>query len=339
MKFVHTADTHLGFEITRVKQSDLVGRRRRADAIYENFLRVVQHALEIEADLFMHSGDFFNKYYIPREALDELIRPIVELSRAGTRVLIIPGNHERSEFPFDLFHGEKGVFVFDRPNTLSFDFSGYTVGIAGFPFIRQNSKMTFHKALEETEYKGLRSDLNILMTHQAFDMACVGPADFVFRVSRPDTVSRHAVPLDFDYIAAGHIHRCQILEHPMKPGLNFVYPGSTQRISFAEMYEEKVFVEGELLDNRIETRLVPLPVYEMETVQIKAAGLTAEDCLNAIRGQFWRFDEERVIRFKLTGGNKTADYPDLDLERIRTEMPPVLECQFVSQVGNRWVVR
>jgi DNA repair exonuclease SbcCD nuclease subunit len=83
LKFVHTADTHLGFEITKVKQSDVEGRRRRADAIYENFSRVVQHALEIEADLFMHSGDLFNKYYIPREVLDELIRPIVELGKVA----------------------------------------------------------------------------------------------------------------------------------------------------------------------------------------------------------------------------------------------------------------
>ncbi|UCG12050.1 MAG: metallophosphoesterase [Deltaproteobacteria bacterium] len=337
MKFVHTADTHLGFEITRVKQSDPGGRGKRADAIYQNFLRIVEHTVEIEADLFMHCGDLFNKYYIPKETLDELVRPIFNLSKAGTRVLLIPGNHERSEFPFDLFHGAKGVFVFDQPKTLSFEVSGYTVGIAGFPFIRQNSKTTFHKALEQTEYKSLRTDLNILMTHQAFDTASVGPVDFVFRASRPDTVSRNTVPLDFDYIAAGHIHRYQILDHPMKPGLNFVYPGSTQRISFAEMNEEKGFVEGELLDNRIETRLVPLPTYEMEIVEIEAAGLTIEDCSNTIRSHFWRFDEERVIRFKLTGGKRAADYPAIDLERIRMEMPPVLECQFVTQVGSRWV--
>ncbi len=99
----------------------------------------------------------------------ELVEPIFELAKSGTRFLIIPGNHERSEF--------------------------------------------------------------------SFDQASVGPNDFVFRSGRQDTVSRATTPLDFDYIAAGHIHRYQVLDHPLKPGI--VYPGSTQRISFAEMYEYK----------------------------------------------------------------------------------------------------
>ena len=216
---------------------------------------------------------------------------------------------------------------------------GYMVGIAGFPFIREDSKWTFLKALEETEYGDLRSDFNFLVTHQAFDQATVGPVDFTFHTGRRDTVSRHTIPLDFDYIAAGHIHRYQILPHPLKPGLNFVYPGSTQRISFAEMDEEKGFVEGEILNNRIETRFVPLPVYDMEIVRIEAAGLSAKDCENELESQFWRCSENIVIRFSLTGGAKEKDYPDIDFHEVRAKMPPVLECQFAVKTKNRWVMR
>ncbi len=339
MKFVHTADTHLGFDVIKVPQSDPEGRRKRADSIFENFTTVVQHALEIEADLFIHSGDLFNKYYIPREALDILIQPFIKLTRAGVRVLIIPGNHERSEFPFDLFHGQRGLYVFDRPRSLCFTINGYAVGIAGFPFIREDSRRTFFGALEETEYDELKTDLNFLVTHQAFDQACVGPVNFVFRAGRSDTVSRHEVPVDFDYVAAGHIHRYQALSHPLKPALNFVYPGSTQRMSFAEMYEEKGFVEGEVLNNRIETRFIPLPAYDMEIVQLEASGMAACECEEAIRSQFWRFSEDMVIRFNLKGGSRLCDYPDIDFDRIRAEMPPVLECQFVLRAGKRWVQR
>jgi DNA repair protein SbcD/Mre11 len=299
LKFVHTADTHLGFEITRMAQSDPGGRGRRADSIFRNFRSTVEHALEIEADLFIHSGDFFNKYYIPREILDDLVQPFSELIAAGTRVLLIPGNHERSEFPFDLFHGQPGIFVFDRPGSVCLKVDGYSIGIAGFPFIREYSKRVFFEALQETEYRGLRADLNFLVTHQAFDQAVVGPIGFTFRGTRSDTVLREAVPTDFDYIAAGHIHRYQILEHLLKPRLHFVYPGSVQRMSFAEKDEEKGFVEGELLNGRIETRFLPLPAYEMEMVEIKAAGLSGADCENAIRGQFWRCHEDLVLRLIL----------------------------------------
>ena len=339
MKFIHTADTHLGFEITKIAQSDPLGRQNRADSIFENFVSIVEQAIEVGADLFIHSGDLFNKYYIPREVLDELIRPFTDLVKAGIPVLLIPGNHERSEFPFDLFHGAKNVFVFDRPKSLSLTLDGYSVGIAGFPFIREDSRRTFLRALEETEYEGLRSDFNILVTHQAFDQATVGPVDFTFRKGRPDTVSRQTVPLDFEYVAAGHIHRYQVLYHPLSPGLHFVYPGSTQRISFAEMNEEKGFVMGEVLNDRIETRFLPLPVYDMEIVKIEADGLSAGDLEEAIEAQFWRFEDDLVIRFNLTGGKRLSDYPDLDYQRLRAKMPPILECQFVMRAGERWVMR
>ncbi|MBU2499635.1 MAG: exonuclease SbcCD subunit D [Proteobacteria bacterium] len=339
MKFVHTADSHLGFEVVKTAPSPGKGRQRRAEWIFRNFVTVVDHAMEIEADLFIHSGDLFNKYYIPRERLDDLIKPLLDLERAGIPVLIIPGNHERSQFPFDLFHGAKGVFVFDRPKSISLTLDGYSVGVAGFPFIREDSKRTFLKALHETAYEEMRSDLNILVTHQAFDGATVGPGDYTFRPSRSDTVSRGTLPDDFSYIAAGHIHRYQILNHPSKPGLPLVYPGSIQRISFAEMDEEKGFVEAELLHGRIETRFIPLPAWDMEMVEIEAAGRTSEDVEEAIRAQFWRFGEEMVIRFNLTGGERTSDYPDIDLEKMRAEMPPVLECQFAVRVGKRWIKR
>jgi 3',5'-cyclic AMP phosphodiesterase CpdA len=147
LKFVHTADTHLGFEITRINQSDPHGRQKRADHIFKNFLAVLDHTRDIEADLFIHSGDLFNKYYIPRDILDELVQPIMKLAKSGTSILIIPGNHERSEFPFNLFQGSSGIYVFDQPKSLSFDLKGYSVGIAGFPFIPKDSKRTFLKAL------------------------------------------------------------------------------------------------------------------------------------------------------------------------------------------------
>ena len=337
MKFVHTADTHLGFEFLKRPLDDKTGRRRRAEWIYNNFLDVAKHALEIEADLFIHSGDLFNKSYIPRENLDLLIEPFIRLSKAGIRTLIIPGNHEKSEFPFDLFHGLKNIFIFDRPKSLCFELNGYKVGVAGFPFIRDHSRRTFLDALKETEFGEIRSDFNILLAHQAFDGATVGPAEFTFNAGRPDTVSRETIPLDFEYIAAGHIHRCQVLSHPLKPRLKIVYPGSVQRMSFAEMNEDKAFVIGEVVGNRVETRFMPLPSWDMEIVEIEAGDRTSGEVEADIKEQFWRFRKDIVIRFNLTGGTQRRDYPKIDVESLRKEMPPVLECQFMIKTAKGWI--
>ena len=37
------------------------------------------------------------------------------------------------------------------------------------------------------------------------------------------------------------------------------------------MHEDKGFIEGELLHDRIETRFIPLPAWDMEMVEVKAA--------------------------------------------------------------------
>jgi hypothetical protein len=105
------------------------------------------------------------------------------------------------------------------------------------------------------------------------------------------------------------------------------------------MFEEKGFVEGELLNGRIETRFITLPAYEMEIVEIEAAGLTAKECEDEIASQFWRFSEDRVIRFNLAGGTRASDYPDVDFKSIRRRLPPALECQFLIKVGKRRIMK
>jgi hypothetical protein len=77
----------------------------------------------------------------------------------------------------------------------------------------------------------------------------------------------------------------------------------------------------------------------MEIVEIEAAGRNAQDCENAIRSQFWRFHEDLVLRFNLTGGTKGSDYPAIDFEGLRAKMPPILECQFAVKTKNKWIMR
>ena len=76
----------------------------------------------------------------------------------------------------------------------------------------------------------------------------------------------------------------------------------------------------------------------MEIVEIKAGGLSSEECREAIRSQFWRFDEDRVSRFNLTGGDKIRDCPPVDFQKLRAEMPPILECQLAIKAGQKWVI-
>lgn len=105
------------------------------------------------------------------------------------------------------------------------------------------------------------------------------------------------------------------------------------------MEEEKGFVAGEMEGGSVYVRFVPVPAHDMEIVEIRAAGLTAEACRRAIEAQHRRLREDLVIRFNLTGGSAISDYPDLDFRSIRAAMPPVMECGFAIRAGTRWVYR
>jgi len=41
----------------------------------------------------------------------------------------------------------------------------------------------------------------------------------------------------------------------------------------------------------------------------------------------------------LTGGASQKDYPQIDFDRLRLEMPPILECQFAIRAGKRWIAK
>jgi DNA repair exonuclease SbcCD nuclease subunit len=68
------------------------------------------------------------------------------------------------------------------------------------------------------------------------------------------------VPEELDHVALGHIHRAQDLVHPRRPGLRLSYPGSTERTSRAERFEEKGYLLGELVPGGLRRhRFVVLP--------------------------------------------------------------------------------
>jgi len=339
MRFVHTADTHLGFDILKGCPHGAPQRARWAASIHSNFRKVLQHVRQSGADLLIHSGDLFHQNHFPENTFHELVRPLVRLAQEGTAVVVVPGNHEKGEFPFDLFHGAPGIFVLDRPKSLVLHLEGFAVGICGFPYLKGDSRALFPKALDEAEHKGSCADLHFLVTHQAFHGATVGPQGYMFRASRLDTVPLESIPPWFDYVAAGHIHRHQILRHPENPDLAIAYPGSTQRMSLAERHEPKGFLEGEVSNNRVEFTFVPLPACPMEVIQVEAGGMDLKACEEAIRSHFWRIEQGAIVRFNLTGGSSPGDYPAVDFKGLRAELPQVLQCQFALRTGRRWVQR
>ena len=239
------ADSHLGFDHPVRPR---VRRRRRGEDFLANHRRALAAAVELEAHLVVHGGDVFHKPAVPASLVHQAFEPIKAVADAGIPVFVVPGNHERSRIPFDWLARHRGVHVFGTAGTTTVEVGAVRVAVSGFPCIRKQARKRFPGVVADTGWPEHEAQLRVLVTHQAFEGATVGPSDFVFRKNHD--VLRHAdVPDAFAAVLSGHIHRHQVLERDLahRPlAVPVFYPGSVERTAFAEMDEAKGFLLLEL---------------------------------------------------------------------------------------------
>ena len=199
MKFIHTADIHLGAAFLEKNQ------------LFESFERIIEDAKNEKVDVLMISGDLFNKQPLLKE-----LREINALfSRIGnTKVFIIAGNHDfiKKDSYYNSFNWNENV-IFIKGNKISrIDVDKLNLSIYG---------MSYHnREIRENIYDNLTPDneerINILMAHGGDETH--GPINFQ---SLNDS--------GFDYIALGHIHKYS------EPINNYaIYPGSIEPLDINE---------------------------------------------------------------------------------------------------------
>src|SRR6266566_6962084 len=105
MKIVHTADTHLGNagfglgELVEDPYRPRVMVRQRQLDIQNGFIAAVDTALAADADIFLHSGDLFDSARPAAFAIDFAMSQIARLTKEGTAVVIVEGNHSYPRDP------------------------------------------------------------------------------------------------------------------------------------------------------------------------------------------------------------------------------------------------
>lgn len=235
VRVLHLADSHIGAQLPARPRLRIP---RRGDDFIRSFEHALGLALAHDVDLVLHAGDVFDESQPSSAALAAAAKPLLQVAAAGIPVVIVPGNHERSALPASLLLSHPNLHILHEPRVLHFEFRGHCVAVAGFPCLRRNSAVRFAGALNATGWRPGAAETNILLVHQTFESAVCGSASFRFR-SGADVIERAAIPDGFDYVAAGHIHRQQILTRPGGAGPPIVYSGSVDRISFAEINEPK----------------------------------------------------------------------------------------------------
>lgn len=341
VRMVFFADTHLGFDYP-IKPR--IQRRRRGPDFFENFRKVLDYARETRPDLVLHGGDLFFRARIPQQIIDMVYAELFEFAGAGIPILIVPGNHERSILPVSLFLSHANIKIFESPKTYHFEFSGANVSLSGFPCERKIARDHFPSLLNETGWSKNKAHMKLLCIHQTVEGAQVGSTDFTFRRGK-DIIRRIDLPQDATAVLSGHIHRAQVLGDLRKRSYDIppvIYPGSTERTSFAERDEMKGFYEIEFAPSKEgvwgfqRLKFIPLPTRPMVDLILDGA-VNSGNLEHFIRSEISNLGPDSIVRLRCHNKVDPAVKSLVTSQLLRRLLPETMNFQFSSEfrsLGN-----
>lgn len=277
MRFLHLSDLH-------------IGKRLNEFSLLEDQAYILGQILEItkseQPDGVLIAGDVYDKAAPSAEAVGLFDDFLTRLSRSGTAVFLISGNHDSPE---RIAYGSR---ILDRCRIyLSPLYEGKTepvilkdeigeVAVYLLPFLKPAMLRRFWPEEEIGSYTdALRlavgamdispSRRNILVAHQFVTGASRCESEEV-TIGGLDNVDA-SVFAAFDYVALGHIHS------PQSIGETIRYCGTPLKYSFSEAGQEKSVTVVELSGKgSLQLRTIPLkPLHDLRELRGRYEELTA----------------------------------------------------------------
>ena len=340
MKFIHTADLHIG---KIVCEHSMLDEQRH----------ILAHILEAvdseKPDAVLIAGDVYDKPVPSAEAVAVLDDFLVELAARKVRTFVLSGNHDSAEriaFGGRLME-KSGVHVsqvYDGkfvPVTLS-DSEG-EVDVWMLPFVRpvkvraclagdderdavKDYTSAVKAALAQMHFTPGRR--NVLLAHQFVTGAERSESEE--NVGGLDNVDA-TVFAAFDYVALGHIHKPQNVLKGDDGTVRARYSGTPLKYSLSEAVHKKSLTVVELNAGKNVLREIPLvPLHDVREIRGTFAEIISPEFRNAQVAAGNKLDD--FVYIKLTDENDVPDaaqklrgiYPNLmmlayDNERTRNQ--------------------
>ena len=340
MKFIHTADLHIG---KTVCEHSMLDEQRHILA------RILEAVDSEKPDAVLIAGDVYDKPVPSAEAVAVLDDFLVELAARKVRTFVLSGNHDSAEriaFGGRLME-KSGVHVsqvYDGkfvPVTLS-DSEG-EVDVWMLPFVRP---VTVRANLVTDEERDAVKDYtsavkaalaqmhftpgrrNVLLAHQFVTGAERSESEE--NVGGLDNVDA-TVFAAFDYVALGHIHKPQNVLKGDDGTVRARYSGTPLKYSLSEAVHKKSLTVVELGAGKSVLREIPLvPLHDVREICGTFAEIVSPEFRNAQIAAGNKLDD--FVYVKLTDENDVPDaaqklrgiYPNLmmlayDNERTRNQ--------------------
>jgi exonuclease SbcD len=283
--------------------------------------RILSKILEVVAtekpDALLIAGDVYDKSVPSAEAVAVLDEFLVQLSKTGTKVFVLSGNHDSAErIAFGgRIMADRGVYMSPvysgafTPVTLKDELGEVDVWM--LPFVRP---ATVRACLESDEDRAQVTDYtsatrmaiaqmkfadgrrNVLLAHQFVTGA--ERSDSEESVGGLDNVDA-SVFESFDYVALGHIHKPQNVAKDESGVARVRYSGTPLKYSLSEACHKKSLTVVEL-GGKAQSGLADISVREIP--------LIPEHDVREIRGTFAELVSPEYQRKQVADGLKLDDY-------------------------------
>ncbi|MDP8257753.1 MAG: metallophosphoesterase [Candidatus Alcyoniella australis] len=223
VRVLHTADLHLGASM--VQFGEFADQRR--DDFAATFERIVDRAIEGQADILAIAGDLFDRNAAPQRVIERVRRGCERLEAAGVVCVLVPGTHDGVDASDAIYRtiNLPGAIVLMDPRCES-----------PVPLTVRDQRINLYglaarPGTENPLSSMARRDLPGLHLGLLHATLVRAPQWQVPTRDVPVTAEQLA-DLGLDYVALGHLHRQQTVEHEGR--LVAAYCGSPEGKDFTE---------------------------------------------------------------------------------------------------------
>lgn len=254
MKFIHTADLHLGSPFLGLKKMPAPLWEKVKTSTQQALEEMVSTAISEQVDFFIISGDVYDSDHPSIRAIDFFIRQCQRLASVQIPVYLIYGNHDHQQVT-STSSLPANVHVFNNQvETKYLTLADQTkVALTGFSYPKRwvEGDMVKHYPHREADV-----DWQIGLLHGAQQQQDQHYAPFQLA---------ELATKNYNYWALGHIHHHQLVEdNPFA-----VYPGSLQGQQPNEEGGHGYYLV-ESQGHQLVTQFIPVAPIEWQTIRITA---------------------------------------------------------------------
>lgn len=352
MKFLHTADWHIG---KKLHNFSLIEEQQDAFNQIENI------ALREKVDAVIVAGDLYDRSVPSEEAVQQLNQMLIQLNlKDQIPLLAISGNHDsavrlntgRNWFRATEFYMNTRLKDAFSPitldNTQFFLLPYFELPTARHYFKNDeihnlNDAMRLIVAEMQTHFDATKK--HVLIAHFFAAGSCHCDSETQINVGGLDAVAPELMDA-FDYVALGHLHRKNALQHP-----KMKYSGSPVKFSVSEANDQKgvwiVDLDNQpmtkwvsltpqndivVLQENFETLINPSFYNQVDNQQYVAVQLTDKEIIPNVMNRLREF-YPRIISFQRKNGRSPLN---LDKQRDLKVFSPLdmLKTFYRETTGN-----